>query len=301
MKKTAKAAFAVLILLSFVLSAVSCGGKRKFSRTDVTVFDTETVITGYDTSEKSFNEKADAVTELLREYHKLYDIYNEYEGQNNLMTVNLCAGKEPVKVDERIIDLIEFSKEMYVLTDGKTNIAMGSVTAIWHEYREAGVALPSAEELLRAEHHTDIENIICDREKDTVYLADPEMSLDVGAVAKGYAAEKAAQMIEEKGWTNIALSVGGNIRTVGAKGDGTPWITGIQNPDLSSKEAVALSVSLENLSCVTSGSYQRYYELDGVRYHHIIDPETLFPENRYLSVSVVCADSGKADALSTAL
>ncbi len=289
-----------VICLVFVLSLTSCAGE-KYSRTDVTVFDTETVITGYAPTEGEFDRRADEITEVLTEYHRLYDIYNEYEGMNNLKTVNAMAGKEPVKVNEKIIDLIEFSKKMYELTGGRTNIAIGAVTKIWHEYREEGVAVPTEEELKAAAEHIDINSITYSREEGTVFITDPETSVDVGAVAKGFAAERAAELIVRRGWDNMALSVGGNVRTVGNKGDGKPWVTGIQNPGVESLGSVVTTVDLCDLSCVTSGSYQRYYEVDGVRYHHIIDPETLFPENRYLSVSVICKDSGMADALSTAL
>ncbi len=266
----------------------------------MTLFDTETVITGYCSSESDFNKKADEIIKYLTDYHKLYDIYNEYEGMTNLRTVNLSAGKT-VKVDDRIIDLIVFGKNMYKLTGGYTNIAIGSVTKIWHEYREAGTAVPAFEDLRLAAKHTKIDDVTYDRGAGTVTLLDPEMSLDVGAVAKGYAAEMAARMIKRNGWDSIALSVGGNVRCVGKKDDGKKWTTGIQNPGVETLASVVAEVELEDSACVTSGSYQRYYEVDGVRYHHIINPESLFPENDYLSVSVVCDDSGIADALSTAL
>lgn len=296
---------AAILLSSALLS--SCHGEKQFSKTDLTVFDTQAIVLGHEKSESAFNEKADKILQSLKEYHKLYDIYYEYEGINNLRTVNKNAGIAPVKVDQRIIDLLLFSKEMYELTGGMTNVAMGSVLSVWHSYREEGIndpdkaAVPKREELEAASLHTDIEKVIIDEKESTVFLEDPEMSLDVGAVAKGYAVEMVAQHFENEGYSSYALSVGGNVRCMGAKPDGKKWEIGIQNPDLTSSQAYATTVYMTTESLVTSGSYQRYYTVAKKQYHHIIDPKTLMPKNDYAAVSVICAHSGIADGLSTAL
>ena len=297
----------VQALISSLALLSSCAREQQFSRTDITVFDTQTVILGYETTESAFAEKADDILEKLKFYHQQYDIYYEYSGINNLKTVNDNAGKEPVKVDRAIIELLLYSKEMYTLTEGMTNVAMGSVLSVWHRYRERGIAdpenasLPGTEELEAAALHTDIEKVIIDEEAMTVYLSDPEMSLDVGAVAKGYAVEMTAQYCEEKGYTGYALSVGGNVRCIGEKPSGDKWEVGVQNPDLSSDEAYFTKVYLTEESLVTSGVYQRYYTVAKKQYHHIIDPITLMPKDEYASVSVIAGNSGLADALSTAL
>ena len=298
---------AVLVFFCAGCTPKEASDLKRYSRTSFDLFDTVTILTGFDTSEEAFNKKADQLLQILEEYHQLYDIYHDYEGINNLKTINDNAGLQPVEVDDRILDLLEYSVEMYDLTEGMTNVAMGSVLSIWHTYREAGEAdpssavLPDQAELSEAALHMDISKMEINREEKTVYLSDPEMQLDVGAIAKGYATEKAAEAAEEMGWDNLALSVGGNVRTIGTRGDGSSWTAGIQNPDLASEEASICRVELTDLSLVTSGSYQRYYTVDGVRYHHIIHPDTLYPENRFVSVSIVCKDSGMGDALSTAV
>lgn len=212
------------------------------------------------------------------------------------------AGISPVKVDGRIIELLSFSKEMYTATGGMVNVAMGSVLSIWHDARSAGLedpssaVLPDMEALSEAARHTDINDIIIDEEASTVYLADPLMSLDIGAVAKGFAVEKVAESAPE----GLLISVGGNVSSTGVKPDGTSWVVGLQDPE--GKVGVNVhTVYLDKGAVVTSGSYQRYYVVDGISYNHIIDPETLMPGNRWLSVSVLTEDSGVADALSTAL
>ena len=154
------------------------------------------------------------------------------------------------------------------------------------------------EKLEEAAKHTDITKLVIDEESGTVTLADPLMKLDVGAIAKGYATECAARSLEEKGITGYVLNVGGNVRTIGTKPDGEPWTVGLENPD---GQDFLEYLALDGQSLVTSGSYQRYYYVDGKAYHHIIDPATLMPAEGYVSVSVICENSGLGDALSTAL
>jgi thiamine biosynthesis lipoprotein len=127
------------------------------------------------------------------------------------------------------------------------------------------------------------------------------MRLDVGAIAKGYAVEMIARHLEEQGITGYVLNVGGNVRTLGVKGDGNPWIVGVENPDQESDEKYLAELALTDYSSVTSGDYPRYYLVGGVRYPHIIDPTTLMPTTAFTSVSVVTPSSADGDALSTAL
>jgi len=239
----------------------------------------------------------------------LYTIYHHYDDMENLCTVNTLENgvHRTVPVDRRITDMLLYAKDMYALTDGRMNIAMGSVLSIWHDYRTAGLdepsaaALPSMEELSRAALHTNIDDLVIDEEAGTVFLADPDMTLDVGAIAKGYAVEMAAQMLEERGISGYVINVGGNVRTVGSKPDGSPWLAGIENPNPTDDAPYVGYLHLTGESIVTSGTYQRYYMVDGKSYHHIIDADTLFPAEGYLSISIVCKNSALGDALSTAL
>lgn len=274
------------------------------------VFDTISMLIGYDSSEEAFQEKADAVHALLSQYHKLFDIYNQYEGLNNLKTVNDFAGREAVPVDAKIIELLEFGKYVYGITDGKVNIACGSVLKIWHEYRDAGLenpetaSLPDLEKLEEAARHCNIEDIIIDKEASTVFLRDPDMRLDVGGIGKGFAVQKAGELAESLGSSSFLLNIGGNIKAIGIRGDGKKWVCPVENPeymDGKSKEAYAVTMDLDGLSLVTSGDYERYYIVDGQRYHHILDPDTLFPGTLHRSVSILMEDSALADALSTGL
>ena len=280
---------------------------EQYKKYYIDAFDTATQIIGYSDSSESFAEQANILNEELIRYHKLYNIYDKYEGINNLRTINSKAGKEPVVVDQEIIDLLKFSIDLYHKTDGEINIAMGKVLKIWHDFRTSGIedpstaALPSLELLQNAAQHCDINNIIIDEEASTVYLADPEMSLDVGSIGKGYAVQKVAEYAKELGYTNLVINCGGNVISIGPKADNTNWIFGIQNPDLKAENDLLKKVSITDKCLVTSGDYQRYYVVDGVEYCHIIDPDTLMPPTYFSAVSIICDNSGLADALSTAL
>lgn len=252
-------------------------------------------------NEREFEELADRVEAMLLEYHKLYDIYHEYDGITNLATINKTAGTGAKKVDRKIIDLLLFAKEMYEDTDGKVNAAFGAVLSIWHDYREAGVEAPPMETLTQAAQHTDFDSVIIDEKNSTVEILDPLVSLDVGAVGKGFAVEAVAKMLESEGKSGCVLDVGGNLRTIGKKPDGSGWSAGITNPDRMSMQSYVYTMTISDSALVTSGSYERFYTVGGVNYHHIINPNTLMPENYYLSVSIKSSSSAISDALSTAI
>ncbi len=298
---------ALLIFTALIIG--SCEKKaEKYTAYSFDCFDTVTTIIGYADKKEEFDRISGEILDELSEYHRLYDIYSRYEGLENLCTVNELSGGEhrTVSVDRRIIDMLLFAKDMYLLTDGAVNIAMGSVLSVWHDYRQRGegdpfnAELPPIDMLLKAAEHTDIDDLIIDEKNNTVMLRDPEMKLDVGAVAKGYAVEMIARSLYEKGIEGYVINVGGNVRTVGGKPDGEGFTVGIQDPDPEAGDYLAY-LSLKDRSLVTSGSYHRYYTVDGKRYHHIIDRESLMPADKYVSVSVVCESSAMGDALSTAL
>ena len=288
-----------MLLLSLGLSLFLCGCTplTKFQTVYLDLFDTVTVVSGYAKSQAAFDKVAAQIHDELLEYHQDYDIYNEYPGRNNLATVNAHPG-ETVPVSDRILDLLRLGQAVYDQTGGAVNIAMGSVLYLWHQARESEPhVLPDEGALRDAAKHCDISDLRL--EDGTVTLLDEKMRLDVGAIAKGYATEQVARGLEAQGLSGYLLSVGGNVRTVGRKPDGSGWVIGVEDPDEGG--ALLLTLNVEAGSVVTSGDYQRYFVVDGVRYCHIIDPQTLFPATRYSGVTIFGPDSGQADALSTAL
>ncbi len=296
----------ISILLCAVLlcgcSAVLENSKTKqHTATFLDLFDTVTTIVGNAENEQEFTKLVQPIHDSLEHYHKLFDIYEEYDGINNLKTVNDNAAKEPIKVDAAILELLQDAKNYYTDTNGMFNPAMGAVLRLWHDAREDGINdpqnayLPSYEELKNAAQHINPESIVLDKENSTVFISDPQLKIDVGAIAKGWA----VQMVCESAPKGLLISVGGNVCATGAKDqDGNPWAVGVTDPDGGDNLHV---LNITAGSVVTSGSYQRAYAVDGELYHHIIDPKTLYPSKFWTSVTVVCEDSGLADVLSTSL
>lgn len=294
----------ICLLLIFCLLLGGCAGTaavpKQYTATFLTLFDTVTTIVGPGETEEAFRITAQQIHDDLLYYHRLFDIYQEYEGINNLKTVNDQAGIAPVTVDSTIVELLLDCKSYYELTGGKVNAAMGSVLSLWHEARTDGLRdprsakLPNEEQLTTAAKHTDIHGIIIDEAASTVYLSDEMLRLDVGAIAKGWATQRVAETAP----SGLLISVGGNVCATGPKNGDTPWVIGIRNPE---GEGNVHTLYLKQGTVVTSGDYQRTYRVGGKQYHHIIDPDTRMPSTYWRSVSVIGADSGLADALSTAL
>ncbi|MGE5654488.1 MAG: FAD:protein FMN transferase [Bacillota bacterium] len=316
MKKLLRVILALTMLASLLVGCRQQQTKSEYTKytdTFFDAFDTVTTVVGYTKSEQEFKDYFAKVQARFMELHRYYDIYNNYDGVNNIKTINDNAGIKPVKVSKEIIDLIQFAKDWDKRSGNTTNIAMGSVLKIWHDYREVGKNDPDAAELpplarlQKASQHTDINKVVVDTSNSTVYLADPEMSLDVGAVAKGYATEIVAQEIKAAGLQSGIISAGGNVRVLGKPLDGVRerWGIGVQDPSKAlyseSGDELLDTLFLNDESVVSSGDYERYYIVNGQRYHHLIDPKTLMPGEYYSAVTVITQDSGDADALSTAV
>lgn len=295
------------LLTALLIAAFPSGcnrGPQKFTAGFDGVFDTYVTMTGYASSAKEFEKYFSILKDELERMSRLYDIYNSYDGINNLKTVNDKAGEAPVEVDGDIIDLLLFWKRLYEKTGERVNIAMGAVLSLWKHSREGALAgapaLPDEKRLLSEAAHCDPKALVIDEEKSTVYLSDGEMSLDVGAIAKGFAMDTASEKLKEAGLRSAIISAGGNVCAIGAPESGRDfWIVGVEKPEEPGDYIVRLKA--KDTCVVTSGDYQRYFYVGGERYHHIIDPATLYPAKGFRSVTVVCEDSGLADMLSTAL
>ena len=299
----------ILSLMLAVILVTGCAApqdtisKKRYQATFLTLFDTVTSIVGFAETEEEFEAITDEIHDQLEIYHQLLDIYNDYEGINNIKTINDQAGIAPVKVDPIIIEFLQDCKAYYEVTGGMVNVAMGSVLYLWHVARNEGIdnpqnaKLPEEAALKEAAKHCSFDTVIIDEENSTVYLEDPKQRLDVGAIAKGWATQKAA----ENAPSGMLLSVGGNVCATGPKPDkNSSWVVGIQDPDGDADDYLH-TVYVNQESVITSGDYQRYYTVEGKKYHHIIDPQTLYPAEKWRSVSIVCEDSGVGDMLSTSL
>lgn len=200
-------------------------------------------------------------------------------------------------VSEDTLTLITRSKEIYTLTDGAFDISCEPLTREWGFYSGLENRVPSQQAIENALKGVGAAHI---KIKDSTITLDENTSLDLGGIAKGYASQKAAEILKENGVNSALMSLGGNVRAVGSKPDGENWSVAITDPDDNSKSIGTLKIS--DKAVVTSGGYQRYFEENGQIYHHIIDTKTGYPADSGLkSVTIVSSDDTLADALSTSL
>ena len=307
----------LLLLLSALLFLSACSTKpseekiyRGFSTESG--FDTEIQLLATVESQEEFDKYFDLTKKEFWKYNQLFDKYNNYKDINNIKTINDMAGIEAVEVDPLIIEMLLLSEEYTEISNGYFDITFGPVLEIWHDYREEGLLLnaqdkpghlPPMEKLEEAKLYSGWEFLEIDTEKNTVYLTHKNSSLDVGAVAKGFATELVALTLEEEGLKHALVSGGGNIRSIGSKASGEPWNIGVQKPaDIVNNDNIEVFSFTENISMVTSGDYQRYYySEDNERISHLINPKTLMPQTDFRSVTIITPSSTEADALSTAV
>ena len=276
---------------------------QRFSEFFLDVFDTVTIVSGYAKTQEEFDYfSKEVIRAELHRLHQLFDIFNEYPEINNMRTINNNAGILPVEVDPVIIEMLKLCIEAYHMTNGVVNIALGPVIDLWRKPMALGAepAVPDMSILLAANKLTNIHDVIIDEEKNTVFLRYEGMLLDVGSIAKGFAVELAAQKAIDAGFDSFILTVGGDVRVASAPRSGArdTWGVGIESPIAAGEMIDAVFVT--DTSVFSSGDFQRYFIVDGVRYHHIIDPRTLMPAVNYRSVAVIYPDGGMADVLSTA-
>lgn len=292
----------IIFALFFLLLMCGCR-QEKYTTEYLDVFDTYSTITIYTNKKDEFDEITKELHAKLLNLNKQFDIYNNYKDINNIKTINDNAGIKPVKVQPETLELIKAGKYAYEKTNKTVNIAMGSVLNIWHNYRENALnnnvyAIPTNAELIEASKHTDINSIVIDENNSTIFIKDKYTSIDVGAIAKGYAADYAVKYLKSKGIKVALINLGGNVIAINDK-DKESFKTGVVSPD--NNDEYIYSFDLSNQSAVTSGNYQRYYDYNGKRYHHIIDSKTLFPSENNKEVTVVTNSSLEGDMFSTAL
>jgi thiamine biosynthesis lipoprotein len=271
-------------------------------------FDTLVSFTAFAKDEAEFEGYAKIVRDEMGRLHRLFDIYHSYEGLVNIKTLNDNAGGAPLRVEPPVLALVEIAKDAYKDTGGAVNIALGPVLSIWHGLREKAsvnsgdVSIPEPAELRAAAFHTSVHDIVIDREGSTIFLRYRDMRLDVGALAKGYAVQETVERLRAAGLTSGLINAGGNVAVIGVPLDGREsWSIGVRAPNGTPGDGGLLDiVYLSDGSAVTSGNDQRYFMAGGKRYHHIIDPNTLYPAENVSSVTVLHPNSATADILSTA-
>lgn len=277
-----------VIMILCLLCLTGCSQKKQEAVSKRMWFDYfDTVITAYvyNMNEGEFNTAMTIAEDKIAYYDEQFSIFKD--GDNNLYDLNR---DRVITASDELVSFLEYCIDMYELTDGKLNIMSGALTAIWKDVIAGKRELPTEEELRHTSEHISIDSLRIDGSK--VYIDDDEAMIDVGAVAKGYTGQILKEMFADK---DMAFDMGGNIVMMGDR----EWKSGIRDPRGS--DVPLMRFSLSGMCLVTSGNYERYIEIDKERYHHIIDTETLYPSDKYLSVTVVANDSALSDALSTAL
>ncbi|MBQ2780167.1 MAG: FAD:protein FMN transferase [Clostridia bacterium] len=289
------------LLTAILLLLTGCRQTAAQTVTFYDLFDTAITFTAYAEDAVTFQDWTATLKSELTAVHQAADPYHTYAATpNNLCTVNASAGTNDIPADQTLTALLQFGADAFDFTEGKVNVALGRVTALWKNCRDAaqsGTAqLPSQAELENALKAADFSAVSF---SDNTITLPAGVALDFGAVAKGWATEKAANLLESKGCVGL-ITAGGTVRTIGEKPNGAPWTVRIAHT--LENDTYSLDVYIGDKTAVaTSGDYQRYYAVDGVTYSHIIDPQTGYPPRYMRAVTVICDDAGFADALSTAL
>lgn len=279
------------LLSASILLLSGCSGlprERSQTYTD-TLFDTVISVQIFDSVDEDVLEGCE---KLCKKYDSMFS--NKIE-DSEISRIN-SAGGNPVEVSKETIKLIKKGIYYSEMSDGVFDITIAPVSNLW-DFKAETPLVPSPEAIAEAVSHVNYENIII--RDNTVKLTDPHAGIDLGAIAKGYIADRIKDYLEEEGVRHAMINLGGNVLAMDSKLDGSDYNIGIQKPFDETGEPIT-SVKISDKSVVTSGIYQRYFKTDGKIYHHILDPNTGYPcENNLYSVTILTDSSLTADALST--
>lgn len=251
---------------------------------------------------RAVGDNADeAIEAALGEMRRIESLMSRYVPTSDVSLINRSAGGPPVKVASETFHVIEEAVQCARLTNGAFDITIGPLMDLW-EFNSSGPTIPGPEEIEQAKPLVGWELIELDPENMTVRLPKEGMSIDLGGIAKGYAAQQGARVLREYGIRHALIDAGGNIVAVGSRAEGNPWRIGIRDPRGEGPEAtIGPTIHLVDAAVATSGDYERFFIHDGKRYHHILNPETGMPVESVSSVTVVTESPLHADMLSTAV
>lgn len=285
-KKVIALAAAALICMS--LSGCAAISKEPMTYTD-TVFDSVIALTIYDSKDQEILDECKSIC------HKYDAMFSATNPDSEISKINQ-AGGNPVEVSSETATVIKKGLYYGKLSNGAFDITVGKVSSLWN-FTAENPSIPDAAAIADAVEHVDYKKVLVSG--NTVTMQDPEAAIDLGAIAKGYIADRLKEYLEKEGVRHANINLGGNVQTIGGKPDGSAFNIGIQEP-FSETGIPITSVKIKDQSIVTSGTYQRYFEKDGTIYHHILDPKTGYPcQNGLSSVTIITDSSLTADALST--
>ena len=285
----------ILPLIS-VLSLVGCSEKNNtdpLSRTEL-FMGTVVKISLYDNQNEAILTEA---FDRIEEIESLVSI-NEADSQSELDKVNASAGIEAVKVSETTFNIVEKGIEFSKLSNGSFDITVGPLVKLWSIGLE-GAKVPTLDEINSVLPLIDYTDVELNKDDSTIFLKNSGMIIDLGSIAKGYAADEVSKILTENNVTSAIIDLGGNVYAHGIKPSGDDWKIGIQNP-FNDRGSILGVLEVKDKTVVTSGIYERYLEDDGTKYHHLLDPKTGYPfDNEIVGISIIADKSVDADALST--
>lgn len=268
---------------------------KKYSK-DLFYMDTYIDVQIFSGSKRKANKVLEEVDNIYKKYHELTSRYDDYDIKNIYYINNKLDINEKIEIEPELYEIIKYGIDIYDDTDGFVNIAIGNVIDVWNKHKEKGESVPSYEELSIC-GSINIKDIVL--HENNMIEKKSDVKLDLGAISKGFVTEVVGNYLEEKGFDKYIINAGGNVK-VGSHYNKKEYTIGLEKPEKNSLDVYKV-IKGNNISVVTSGSYERFYEVDDKIYHHIIDPYTLFPPLNMYSVSVITKDSKLGDVLSTQL
>lgn len=235
----------------------------------------------------------DAVAEISR----IEKLLTTFSGESQTATINRMAGIEPVQVDKEVFDVIHRSLKISSLTQGAFDISYGSIDKSLWNFDVTMTTLPSPEKARRMVRLINYRNIILDEKRCTVFLKERGMRIGFGGMGKGYAADKARFVLQQKGVQSGVVNASGDLTAWGRQPNGRPWTVGIVHPETRFQPFSCLEIS--DLAVATSGSYEKYAVVNGKKFSHTIDPKTGLPVSGIKSVTILCPSAELADAMAT--
>ena len=288
---------AVLLTAVIIIPQTGCGGKEPVSGSEFCL-DTSCEITIYDMEGMSEDKAAGIIDQAFAEIREYENMLSRTVEGSDVYRINHADGKS-TEVSVETLDVIHTGLLMAELSGGKFDITVGALTDLW-KFTSDNPSVPEDQEIRKALETVGYENITMNGNE--VGLSDSETRIDLGGVAKGYIADKTGEYMEAQGVTKAIINLGGNITAIGEKEEDTPWTIGIERP-YSDRSEIVGSIKVSDKTVVTSGIYERQFVEDGVRYHHVLDPQTGYPAETDLeavTITAVKGNSGFCDSLSTA-
>ena len=284
-----------MVCIFFVVAFInSCShGKQRIFKETRTSFYTIVSITVVSDSKDQAKKAIDASFDQL---DRLATILNFYSSTSEISMINRMAGEKPIKVSSDTINILKKAVRISEITDGAFDVTVGPLVKLWDIQHRV---IPSKEQIEEKQRLVGYKNIIIDKNNSTVFIKLKGAQIDLGGIIKGYAVDKIVQVFHRNGIKSGVISVGGEIRALGKKPDGTLWTIGIQNPrQKGTDDKVIATVELSDKAFSTSGDYMKYFVKDGVRYHHLLDPKTGYPSKQCGSTTIIANDNTTTDGFS---